>query len=499
MFKKLLVASLLALGLSSGALAKGTLTVAVGGDAPTLDPNLTFSGLAFVVTNQVYDTLIRREDDGLKPRLATSWTRVNQNTWRFELRKGVKFQDGTPFNAQAVKYSIERLINPANKAQGAFVLSAITTIKVIDDDTIELITSKPFAPLLAHLSHPVTAIVSPTAAQKFGKDFGRNPVGTGAFKFVSWRTGDQVTLEANPDYWGGALDIDRIVFRTIPEVGTQVVELKSGRVDLIYSYPPERQKDFDADPKIDTFKREGWGTVYLGFNTQNGITKDAKVRRALSLAIDRDTMVNVLRSGFARKATVFVPPAVTGHSKEIKSLDYNLAEAKKLLEEAGIKAGTRLTISTYTGAETRQIAEAVQFALQQVGLNVAVQITDYGAFSAAIQKPDHSELFIGSWGTVTLDADYAMWALFHSREIPANNWSFLNNKTVDALLLSARQSSNQEARLSYYKQVHQIIAEQLPVFPLYYPLYTYAKNNRLQGENFNFSAINFDFSKATLK
>lgn len=480
-------------------LAKGTLTVAVAGDAPTLDPNLTFSGLAFIVTNQVYDTLLRREDDGLKPRLATSWTRINPTTWRFELRKGVKFHDGTPFNAQAVKFTIERLTDPASRAAGAFVLNMIKTIRVIDADTIEFVTDKPFAPLLAHLSHPVGAIVSPTAVQRLGRDFGRNPVGTGAFRFVSWQTGNQVVLEANPDYWGGNLDIDRLVFRTIPEVGTQVVELRSGNLDLIYNYPPERQRDFDNDPKIDAFRRSGWGTVYLGFNTQNGITKNPKVRRAISLAIDRDNIVNVLRSGFAVKANGFLPPAVAGYNKDLRSLNYNLAEAKKLLEEAGVAPGTRIALTTFTGAETRQIAEAVQFNLQQLGLNVSVQVSDFGAFSAAIQKPDHSELYVGSWGTVTLDADYALWALFHSKEIPANNWAFYRNAKVDALLLAGRQSVNQPARLSYYKEVQQILLDELPVFPLYWPLYTYAKNNRLQGERFNFSAINFDFSKATLR
>lgn len=485
--------------LLSSAWAKGTLTIAVGGDAPTLDPNLTFSGLAFIATNQIYDTLVRREDDGLKPRLATRWSRVNATTWRFELRRGVKFHDGTPFNAQAVKFSVERLIDPASKAAGAFVLSAISTVRVVDEHTVEFVTAKPFAPLLAHLSHPVTAIVSPAAVQKFGRDFGRNPVGTGAFRFVSWKTGDQLVVQANPDYWGGPVDIDQIVFRTIPEVGTQVVEIKSGRVDLIYNYPPERQKDFDNDPKIDTYRRNGWGTVYLGFNTQNGITKDVRVRRALSLAIDRDNIVNVLRAGFAVKANGFLPPAVSGHSPELRSLNYNLAEAKKLLEEAGVAPGTRIALTTFTGAETRQIAEAVQFSMQQLGLNVSVQISDFGAFSTAIQKPDHSELFIGSWGTVTLDADYALWALFNSREIPANNWSFYKNSRVDALLLAGRQSANQPARLSYYREAQAILLRDLPVFPLYWPLYTYAKNNRLQGERFNFSAINFDFSKATLK
>lgn len=229
--RKSLLALACTTALSLASAQSGTLTIATSADAPTLDPNLTFSGFAFGITNHIYDSLLTREEDGsIKPRLATSWKRVSPTTWRFELRRNVKFHDGTPFNAQAVKYSVERLIDPDSKAAGAYVLSMIKSIKVIDNDTIEFTTADPFAPLLAHLTHPVTAIVSPTAAKARGKDFGRNPIGTGPFKFTRWNAGNQIELEDNAGYWGGKVNIQKLVFRIIPDVSTQVVELKTGRV-----------------------------------------------------------------------------------------------------------------------------------------------------------------------------------------------------------------------------------------------------------------------------
>lgn len=496
--RKTLLTALLSSFLSVAAAQSGTLTIATSSDAPTLDPNMTFSGFSFGITNHIYDSLLAREEDGsIKPRLATSWKRVSPTTWRFELRKNVKFQDGTPFNAQAVKYSVERLIDPANKAAGAYVLNMIKTVRVIDNDTIEFVTADPFAPLLAHLTHPVTAIVSPTAAK--AKDFARNPVGTGPFKFSKWNAGNQIELTANPNYWGGKVNLDKVVFRIIPDVSTQVVELRTGRIDLITTVPPENLKELEANKNLSVFKKLGWGTTYLGFNVQSGITKNLKVRQAISQAIDRDMIVNVLRQGLAVKATAPIPSTIYGAGKNLPAVNYNLAEAKKLLAQAGIKPGTKVTLATYEGAENRQLAEAIQFSLQQLGLNAAVQITDYGTYSANMKKPDHAELFISGWGTVTLDADYALYALFSSKEIPVNNWSFYKNVKVDKLLLDARRSADQAKRLTYYQDAQVQIAKDSPWLTLYYPLTAYAKSNRLQGEDWRYSWINLDLSKATVK
>lgn len=495
----LLLAGLALFGVLGPALAASdTLTIANPGEAPTLDPNMTFNGYSFAITNQIFETLLYRDDDGIKPRLATAWKMVNDATWRFELRQGVKFHDGTPFNAAAVKYSIERLVNPASKSPGAYVLDVIKEVKVIGDSTLEVITKYPFAPLLAHLTHPVTAIVSPAAAQKYGKDFGRNPVGTGPFVFKSWMTGDQVTLAANKSYWGGAPKVEKLVFRTIPEVATQVVELRSGAVDLIINVPPDKAAKLDKAAQIEVYKALGWGSQYLGFNTQQGPTADVRVRRAIALAIDRDAMVSQLRQGMAVKAAAPIPKTVWGAAKGLPVYDYDVKAARKLLAEAGYERGFKIDLLTYEGAENRQLAEAIQFQLQQIGITANVRIMDYSAYTKEIVKPDRG-LFISGWGTVTLDADYALYALFHSSGIPVNNNAFYKNAEVDRLLLQGRHTDDPKARLAAYQKAQEIINADLPLLTLYYPLFSYAKRTRLVGEEINYSWINMNLRKASLK
>ncbi|MBB6097297.1 peptide/nickel transport system substrate-binding protein [Deinobacterium chartae] len=494
--KALLLTALL--GLATPALAAGTITVATSADAPTLDPNATFNGYSFAVTNQIFETLLRRTDDGIQPGLATSWKALSPTRWRFELRRGVRFQDGTPFNAEAVKYSIERLIDPANKAPGAYVLDVVKDVKVVDADTVEITTRYPFGPLLAHLTHPVTAIVSPTAAKKAGKNFGRSPVGTGPFAFDAWKTGDQVTLVANKNYWNGAPKLDKIVFRTIPETATQVVELRSGAVDLIVNLPPERVKELENNPRIDVAKSLGWGSTYFGFNTQSGPTRLPKVRQALAAAIDRDAIVNQLRGGMAVKASVPVPPTVWGAAKGVASPEYDVAKAKRLLAEAGYKNGFSIDlISTNTG-EFPQLAQAIQFQLGQIGVKVNVKLLEYSAFVQEVVKPNHG-LYLSSWGTVTLDADYALYALFHSSEIGTNNYALYKNPKVDKLLLQARRSNDSAERQKAYLEVQKQIASDLPLLTLYYPYTSYAKSSRLQGVEVNYSWINMNLSKAFIK
>src|SRR5690606_1822534 len=167
------------------------------------------------------------------------------------------------FNAEAVKFSLERLADPETKGPGAFIVGMIEEITAVDEHTVRIRTRTPFAPLLAHLSHPVTAIVSPTAATS--GDLSKNPVGTGPFLLEDWKAGDSITLKANPDYWGGKPRLERVVLRVIPEAGTQLTELKAGTVDLITGVQPERFAEIDSDPQLSATKFLGWGSMFLGF------------------------------------------------------------------------------------------------------------------------------------------------------------------------------------------------------------------------------------------
>ncbi len=470
--------------------------IAVGGEAPTLDPHKTFSGNAFVVTNQIYESLLSRGTDGsLQPRLATEYKSINDTTWEFKLRQGVKFQDGTPFNAEAVKFSIERLKDPATKGPGAYIVTMIKEIKVIDEYTVQLITDKPFSPLPAHLAHPVAAMVSPQGAKG---DLGKNPVGTGPFKLKEWKAGDSVTLVANPDYWGGKPKLETVVLRVIPEAGTQLVELKAGTVDLFSGVQPEKFDEIANDKQLTATKFLGWGTFYLTFNTKEGPTANPEVRKAIAQAIDRKGMVDTLRAGMAELANSMIPKTVFGASTTLKPISFDVNAAKESLKKAGIATPLKLKLQTYENAETKQIAGAIQSQLKEIGIDLEIVVTDSAAFSKDSLKPDHG-LLLSSWGTVTMDADYAFWAWYQSGQHQADNKSFYANPEMDKLLANARGTSDAKARLAAYEKIQEIAQNDLAYLPLYYPLSNYAKNRRLEGEVYPFAMINLDLRKAEIK
>lgn len=476
--------------------AEQKVVIAVGGEANTLDPHKSFSGNVFVVTNQIYESLLARATDGsLQPRLATEWKALDETTWELKLRQGVKFHDGTPFNAEAVKFSIERLKDPATKGPGAYIVTMITEVKVVDEHTVQLVTDKPFAPLPAHLAHPVAAIVSPEAAKK---DLGNQPVGTGPFVFKDWKAGESVTLTANAGYWGGKPKLETVVLRVIPEAGTQLVELKAGTVDLFTGVQPEQFMELEKHETLTATKFLGWGSFYLGFNTKEGPTAKPEVRQAIARALDRKGMVETLRQGMAVEASTSVPNTVFGAANDLKPIPYDVAEAKALLQKAGVATPLKVKLNVYENAEMKQIASAMQAQLKEIGIELEVISTDYSAWTTATRKPDH-DLYLSAWGTVTMDADYAFWAWYQSGQHEADNRAFYANPEVDRLLAEARGTADDKVRQDAYRKVQEIVQQDLPYLTLYFPLTNYAKNRRLQGEVYPFAMINLDLRQAEIK
>lgn len=471
-------------------------TIALSGAPATLDPHKSFNGFVFTVTNQIYETLIHRSADGsLEPRLATDWTMVGDTTYELSLREGVTFHDGTPFTAEAVKYSLERLLDPDTQAIGSFIITMVESIEIVDDYTVRISTDAPFAPLPAHLSHPVTAIVSPEVP---GEDLAQNPVGTGPFAFDSWIAGNQVDLTANADYWGGVPTLDRVVFRVIPEVGTQVVELQAGTIDLISNVPPERFEQLDSNPDLQAERFLGWGSVYLGYNTEHPLLANVEARRAIALALDRESMIETLREGMAESADTMLPDTVFGSQADVEPVPYDPDRAREIVAESGVDTPVALTLNTFETAETRQIATAIQAQLSDIGIDLEVEVTDFGAFSRATSGTDHA-LWLTTWGTVTLDADYTLYALLHSSQHSGDNRSRYSNDQVDEWLEAARRTSDQARRRELYARVHRAVHEDLPYLTLYYPLSSYAKSVRLQGEIYGFSPIVLDLREAAIR
>ena len=470
------------------------LTTALSTNPPTLDPQSTFNGFSFAVTNQMFETLFRVTPEGeIAPGLATEWEFVEPTTLEVTLREGVTFHDGTPLDAAAVKASLERLLDPETGAPGRFVVSAIQEIEVVDDQTLRLTTEEPFAPLLAHLAHPVTAVVPIAQAEGLA----RQPVGTGPFRFVSWEQGNEVVLEANPDYWGGEPAIQNVVYRIIPEVSTQLVELQSGGLDIIFNLPPDNFMSLEGEEGITTDSFLGWGSAHVGMNTENPKLQDPRVRAAIAHAIDKDLIIEEFLQGLAEPAVAPIPPTVRFAADLTEPYPYDPERARELLQEAGAE-GLTLRLDIFQNPDLEAVAQILQFILSEVGIDLEIRTQEYAAYAEAVQEPD-TELYATTWGTVTLDADYTLYAFFHPSQIPGNNTSRYSNERVTELLEQGRATPDDEARADLYREVQETIVEEVPMVTLYYPLSTFAKRDALQGEEVAFSWINLDLRNATLE
>ncbi len=481
--------------------AGDTLTLAANADPPTLDATIANQGITYRATSQIYEGLVFRDPqtNALVPRLATAWKQVSPTTWRFVLRKGVKFSDGTPLNAAAVKFSFERFVNPATKAANAFILDALKDITVVNDTTVDLNLKYPYAPLLGNLAIFNPVVVSPNAVQKLGANFARNPVGTGPYKLERWDQGNQIVLVANPLYWGPKPGIQRIVIRTIPDEVTQIAELKSGRVDLLTGVTPNVLAEFAKDPNFTVNRRTSFATTYLGFNTASGVTRDVRVRQAIARAVNRGAIVKTLLGDLGVRGEAPLPDIVFGASDTVKAIPYDPADARKRLAAAGVKSNTALTLVATNDASSRRLAEAIQFNLAAVGLTVNIQTSDFASYRSALQKPDHADLFLMTDGPTSLDADFAFTQYFDSKEIPVNNYAFYKNSKVDAWLAQARAESSSFRRKTLYRQVQDQLQADLPLLTLYYPVSAYVKSNRLQGEVSYWHASYIDYRRASLK
>lgn len=489
---KILLSLLAALLLFAPAAVAQTLTLAQTSNPVTLDPNRTFNGLSFSVTNQVYENLVYRDENGdIQPRLATSWEFVDPTTLELTIREGVTFHDGAPLTAAAVQASLEHFLDPAATNPGRFVLTAIAGIEVTDEYVIRLSTETPFAPLLAHLAHPVAAIVQ----AEHGAALERNPVGTGPFRFESWEQDAQVVLSANPDYWGGAPAIERVVFRVIPDVATILVELRSGGVDAYYGIPADSFDGIASDPNLEAVRFLGWGSNFVGFNLEDARLQDVRVRQAIAHVIDKELIGEIVAG---EPAVAPIPPTVAYAATDlVDPYPYDPERAAELLAEAGV-SGLSLRIDVYTDPILETIAQILQAELAGIGIDLEIRTQPFAAYSEALLQDD-LELYVSGWGTVTLDADYALYAFLHPSEIRggSNNARYVNDE-VTAWVEEGRGNPDESVRAEVYRAAQEQVLVDVPFVTVTYPLSTFAKNAALQGERVGFSVIALDLRDATL-
>ena len=412
-----------ALFASGAVFAQKTLTIVRPSDPVALDPHLETTAPGSWVFSQILEPLITlNQDMEIEGRLATSWEFIDATRLRFELREGITFHDGTPFNAEAVKFTWDRAFESDPPGRWKSLAGPVEGVEIVDEYTVDVIAQQPYGPLLLTMTMPYTGIVSPTAVQERGEDFVRAPVGTGPFTFVEWRSNDRIVLEANDDYWRGRPALDRIVFRTVPEEGARMLSLRTGEADMVLMPTPSDLPALEADPDFIVEGAPGVGVFYLAFNLDRPAVSDVRVRQAVAHAIDRELIVEAILEGGGVLATSVIGEPVFGYQdmRLLERYPFDVERARELLIEAGYTPGNDglmrdaegnvLTLemlpSSGRSLKDREIAETLQEFLRQAGIVAELDIFEWATtFTLMRGETLAYDLNSFTWFTTTADAD----------------------------------------------------------------------------------------------
>jgi len=490
--------------------AGGELTYALSTSPDSLDPHRSGIAVAGRVFRTIYDSLVAMGADGqIKPWLAESWDISDDGlTYTFKLREDVKFHDGTPFNAEAVKYNFDRILDPETKARNAAaMLRSFESAEVVDDYTVRLHLKERSNAFLGYLSQAHLGIVSPTAAEEYGEDLVRHPVGTGPFKFVSWSENTSITVERNEDYkWApgtvtnaGAPYVDRITFHIIPEESTRIGSVQSGQVLLAESVPPQNIPALEQDADIELYNVVTNGLPFTLFiNQSREPWNELKARQALLYGIDVDSIVKSLYLGYYERAWTPLTPKMLGYNKALEnSFSYDPGKAAALLDELGWKAGAdgirekdgkKLTLHYVEVSPNREkrndIAAMIQQQLKQIGIAVEVEITkDYR--TVVFENGDY-DLYGNSM--VNTDPE-SLRSFYHSASTNVagkQNLAGMKDPVIDQLLEAGTVEPDPEKRVQIYEQVSQEIMDRAAVIPIFVSPYTVAASKHVTGLNFDF-------------
>lgn len=485
-FGRLTAALSTAVFLASGipAMAGGTLTVAQALDPGSWDPIDTFLVDWSKVANNIYDGLVQRGPDmKITPALATSWKVADDGlSIRFELRKGVTFHNGEAFDANAVKFTFDRLLGAdGSKGPQQSNYNVVDRIEVVDDHTINMVLKKPDPVLITKLAGYGAMIVPPKyVTEKGDAYFNTHPVGTGPFMMESYEPKVGVKLKANPNFWGEKAKLDGVDFRFIAEPGTEVAELQAGRLDIATLIPLSQIETIKAQPNLDVVSVPGPTVAVLRFNTKTGVTKDEAVRKAMIMAVDRDTIVKEILLGQAKPIVSFQSEISFGYDPALKPLPFDPAGAKKLLAEAKVAPGTAVQLDIRGNDATfREVAQAVAGYLQAVGLKPTVKPYETSVLlNDIIPGGKTGEMFQTLWGGWTFDFDNTAYLMYHTGE----KWNpYDSDAKLDALLEKQRSITDQAERLKLLREVGAYVAGRALELPLYNQNTFVGINKRVKG------------------
>ena len=482
---------------SEGPKAGGFLVYGRGGDSVGLDPAYETDGNSFMVCDNVFEQLVSYKDEttDIQPGLAKSWEISPDGlTYTFHLREGVRFHDGTPLNANAVVFSIGRMMKernviffgegfgiPAQERPPEYWVSmemdgTVGSVEAVDEYTVVFHLKRVEAPFIANLGMHFASVISPSAFLADPKAFVRNPVGTGPFRFVEWVADDHITLARNPDYWDKTAGpyLDEVVFRVIPENSVRFLELKAGNIDICEFPNPADMELARKDPQLKLIEQPGMNIGYLSFNHTKDLWKNIHMRRAVAHAIDRKAIVDNIYQGMGQLAKNGIPPTMWGYNDAVPGYAYDVELAKKELELAGYPEGEGLPEITLWSMpvprpynpEGLKVGIAMIGDLAKIGINARVVSYDWGTYlKRQREQPADMDLFQLGWSGDNGDPDNFLAVLFDGAADPAVRTQWKNDRYHE-LMLQGKQTIDQGKRAEIYREAQQIMFDEVAAIPV---------------------------------
>lgn len=492
--KNLVAALALSAGLfmSAQALAGKDVTFAVAISLETLDPYNTNSTLNQAAGKAYYEGLYEFDKDlKIQPKLATEYSVTPDGlVYTVKLRPGVKFHDGTDFNAEAVKVNFDRVSNPENKLARYTQFNRVKKTEVIDPLTVRITLTEPFSAFINALAHPAAMMISPAALTKYGKEIGFHPVGTGPFQFVDWKPAEYLKVEKFPGYWNkGYPKVDTLTFRTVTDNNTRAAVVQTGEAQFAFPIPYEQISVLQKNDKLDIVDdKASIMARYMSMNVREKPFSDLKVRQAINFAINKEALSKVAYSGYASVLDGVIPQGVEFASK-IGGWPYDPKKAKALLTEAGYPNGFETTLwSAYNDGTSVKVVQFLQQQLAQVGIKASIEILESGQRVARVnqvQKPEDAKvrLYYAGWSSSTGEADWALRPLLSTGAFPPvlNNTAYYSNPAVDADIMRALTTTDSAEKAKLYKNAQDVIWKDAPWAFLVTANNVYVRSKNLSG------------------
>jgi peptide/nickel transport system substrate-binding protein len=480
----------------------GTLIYARDGDADSLDPQKTTTTLSWQVQGQLYESLVAFDAEGvIVPNLAQAWEISDDGLeYTFSLQEGITFHDGTPLNAEAVKFTFDRFIAEETGNPSKASIGPLTSTEVVDEFTVKMIFESPFAPLLSFLTDPFAGIISPTAVEAASDDFGNAPVGSGPFKFNEWVKGDRIVLDRFEEYTGfhpmyqheGPAYLEQVIYRTMPEEQARLAALETGEVNM--AEPPlEEVVRLQGDSNFTVNIAPNTGQlVFFEFAVHRAPFDDARVRRAVGFGVDPAALVSIGLNDLVQTTQCTVGPGILGGDSAVcgtAGFTFDPEQAKALLAEAGYgDAPLPVTLATWTGGNREDVAQLIQNQLNQVGFEVKLETMDIGSLNARVKAENataEGDGFFDMMGWAWFDPDI-LYALFHSP-----GWvDGFSSPELDVMLEAQREITDRDERLAKIDEIQQYILEQGAMVPLFSPGWNWILASPTSVQGFQFAPFN---------